>query len=111
MMTILEKDLIYSPDKPYDGPYITKVGEADILKIQISGTDDCIINIYGRLSTKMNEEKMSLIKDVDYSIVNMITKQGIYTVPCDGYHEIKIEAITIGNDISCYVVKGESADD
>ena len=105
-MRVLEKKIIYSPDLPYDKPYEEKVGEADILKIQISGNDICSIKIYGRLSPYMEEQELSAIKDNDYSVVNTITTSGIYTVSCEGYNEIKIDVITPGDGMSCYVVRG-----
>ena len=105
-MKILEKELIYSPDLPYEKPYVIKVGEADVLKIQISGTKTCSIKAYGRLSTFMDEQELSIIKDNDYSVINEITKNGIYTVSCEGYNEIKLEVTTPGEDVSCYIVKG-----
>lgn len=110
-MTILEKKLIYSPEQPYEKPYLSKVGEADILKVQVSGTSTCSIKAYGRLSPLMDEQELAVIKDTDYSIVNIISSSGIYTIPCEGYNEIKLEATIPGEGMSCYVVRGESSDD
>lgn len=108
-MTILEKELIYSPDHPYQEPYGIKIGEADILKVQISGTGTCSIKLYGRLSPLMEEQELSAIKDNDYNMVNVIVNSGIYTIPCEGYNEIKIVATTPGEGMSCYIVRGESS--
>ena len=110
-MTILEKFLMYSPEKPYQEPYIGKVGEADVLKIQVSGNGTCSIKAYGRLSPLMDEEELSAIKDTDYSIVSIIASSGIYTIPCEGYNEVKLEATIPGEGMSCYIVRGESSDD
>lgn len=109
-MTILEKFLMYSPENPYQEPYVGKVGEADVLKIQVSGNDTCSIKAYGRLSPFMDEEELSAIKDTDYNIVNIIASSGIYTIPCDGYNEIKLEATTPGEGMSCYIVRGKTSD-
>lgn len=110
-MTILEKELIYSPELPYEKPYSSKVGEADILKVQVSGFGTCSIKAYGRLSPLMDENELSIIKDSDYSIVSIIMSSGIYTIPCEGLNEVKLEAIVPGEGMSCYVVRGESSDD
>lgn len=110
-MTILEKVLMYSPEQPYKKPYICKVGEADILKVQVCGADTCSIKTYGRLSPLMDEQELIAIKDTDYSMVNIISGPGIYTIPCDGLNEIKLEAIIPGQNMSCYIVRGESSDD
>lgn len=110
-MTILEKELIYSPEHPYESPYVKKVGEADIFKVQVSGDDTCSIYAYGRLSPLMDEQSLSVIKDSDYSFVNIITGAGIYTISCEGYNEIRLDVSNPGTGMSCYVVRGEYSND
>ena len=82
-------------------PYEIDFTKSDLLKIQVSGDGTCNIKVYGKINLKSDYSQMAIIKDSDYSFVNVIAEKGVYTINATGYHKIKIETESADNTLTC----------
>ena len=76
---------------------------SDMLKIQVEGNGSCDIKVYGQLTNLIDFSELAIIRDIDYGLINSISKKGIYTVPAEGCKNIKIEVISIEGDLTGYI--------
>ena len=101
-MRIRNTQMIFKNSVP-EKPIIIDTTMSDIIKIQIAGIGNCDIKIYGRLTNLIDFSELTIIKDIDYSLINSISEKGIYTVSVEGLKDIKININSINGNLEGYV--------
>lgn len=100
-MQIRQKYIVFENPTDTPLPYEIDFTRSDLLKIQISGDGNCSIKIYGKINPKSDYVQMSIIQDSDYTFINNITENGVYTVSATGYYKLKIQTETVSGNLMC----------
>ena len=101
-MRIRDLKMIFKDAIPEDS-IILDTTMSDMLKIQIEGSGNCDIKVYGQLTNLIDFSELAIIRDIDYSLINSISEKGIYTISTEGCRNIKIEVNFIEGDLMGYV--------
>ena len=103
-MQIREEFLVFeNTNTPLD--YEIDVLSSDILKIQISGTGTCLIEVYAKLTNANDYSLISIIDDKTYDIREKITTSGLYSVSTTGYKKIKMCIKSVVDTLQCTVAE------
>ena len=101
-MKIRDVKMIFKDTVP-GKPIILNTTMSDMVKIQIQGTGVCDIKVYGRLTDLIDFSDIVIIRDTDYSLINSISEQGMYTVSTEGLKDVKIVVNKVEGELMAYI--------
>lgn len=74
---------------------------SDLLKIQIVGTGDCLIEVSAKLTNSDDYSNIAIIDDKTYEMLDSIISSGLYSVPVTGYKKIKLFIKSVVDTLRC----------
>lgn len=74
---------------------------SDLLKIQIVGTGDCLIEVSAKLTNSDDYSNIAIIDDKTYEMLDSIITSGLYSVPVTGYKKIKLFIKSVVDTLRC----------
>lgn len=74
---------------------------SDLLKIQIVGTGDCLIEISAKLTNSEDYSAVAIIDDKTYDMLDSIVTSGLYSVPITGYKKVRLSVKSVVNTLKC----------
>ena len=74
---------------------------SDLLKIQIVGTGDCLIEVSAKLTKSDDYSNIAIIDDKTYEMLDSIIRSGLYSVPVTGYKKIKLFIKSVVDTFRC----------
>ena len=99
-MQIKEEFLVFeNTNTPLD--YEIDTLSSDILKIQIIGTGECLIEVFAKLTNSEDYNPVAIIDDKTFDMIDAIVKSGLYTVSITGYKKIKLSIQSVVNTLKC----------
>ena len=99
-MQIREEFLVFeNTNTPLD--YEVDTLSSDVLKIQLSGTGNCLIEVVARLTNSNEYSPVAIIDDKTYDMIESITQAGLYSVSITGYKKVKILVKSVVNTLTC----------
>lgn len=74
---------------------------SDLLKIQIVGTGDCLIEVSAKLTNSDDYSNIAIIDDKTYEMLDSIITSGLYSVPVTGYKKVKLFIKSVVDTLRC----------
>ena len=99
-MQIREEFLVFeNTNTPLD--YEIDTLSSNLLKIQITGIGNCLIEVYAKLTNSNDYNMVAIIDDRTYDMLEQIVNSGLYSVSTTGYKKIKISVKSVVNTLQC----------
>lgn len=99
-MQIREEFLVFeNTNTPLD--YEIDTLSSDILKIQVIGSGECLIEVLAKLTNSEDYSPVAIIDDKTFDMIDNIVKSGLYTISVTGYKKIKLSVKSVVNTLKC----------